>query len=114
MYKSLGRITTVAAGTPVQVTANESDPRALIMAHSIIVQQVEGNAGKIYLKSLVNGDYGTILTIPVPTLNGAGKAEVLPWEELKFDSGINAIVANQLYIDTEFGAESADVSLSIS
>lgn len=78
MWKSLGYVTG-AAGTPVRLTNNETDPTKTYLCHSILVQQVRTNTGYILIgQSGLNATTGVDLNavLPIPTTNSIPNATV--------------------------------------
>ena len=72
-WRSLGKVTVVAAGTPARLTANQSDPTARLSVHSILIQAWPVNAGIIYILDRLDADVasgvGVLAMLAVPATN---------------------------------------------
>lgn len=71
---SLGKVTVVTPGTPVQATVNQSSPNTRIPAYSIMFQALPGNVGSVYV-GLIGLNKSTlaqvVAIIAVPTTNSS-------------------------------------------
>lgn len=69
----LGKLTVTAAGTAVRLTSNQSDPAAVLPAHSYMVEALATNAGAIYIATSSPVDRvnltNVIAVIPPPATN---------------------------------------------
>lgn len=91
-WVSLGILNVAAAGTPVRITANQTDPTARIDCYSILVQQVPGNVGYIVIgqgsavryTSFVNCD--AILAIPTSNSLPSATAGILTQAETRLNA----------------------------
>jgi len=109
MWKSLGYITPTA-GTPTRITANETDPTRMFLAHSILIQQVRDNTGYILIgQSGLNAGTGVDLdaVLPIPTTNSLPNATVGI-----SDSG-NPFNCAEYYVDTTVNGDKVLVSVLV-
>lgn len=106
--RSLGRITIVTAGTPVQVTFNETVPSDRFLAHSFMVQQVAGNTGRILIGSsaMVAATLANVYAVlPVPTVN------ILPAYTVTIQQAISGFNMADFFVDATVSGEFALVSV---
>src|SRR5262245_17048675 len=122
MFRSTGVYVDVpAAGTPVRLTSKRSDPTARLVAHTIFIQQVQTNIGKLYLcgpttdptssggtASKTTGS-GILAIIPAPTLAG-GVATTLPYIAFTLPYAPGGFNVADYYLDADNSGEKALVS----
>ena len=115
-FKSLGGTTgylTLSSTTPVRVTANQTTPSARYVCHTLFIQQVVSNTGKIYLLDRSNGSgttgVGVLATIPAPTLSG-GIGVLLPWVAVTIPYAPGGINAADYYLGADNTSDKASVS----
>ena len=109
MYRSLGVITNVAAGTIIRATSSQSDPTVRVAAHSVKFQQHVTNTGRIYIgpSTLVVSTETDILAV-IPA-NAPG---ILPEYEFILHDVPIGFNAADFYIDVEVSGEKCYVSYS--
>jgi len=107
MWKSLGKVTIGAAGTPVQVTTTRYG------CQTVFFQQVSTNTGKLWICDRADAvkatGVGILAVIPAPTLT-AGVATILPYCACTIPSAPGGLDASQFWIDVDNGQESCQVS----
>ena len=111
MWHSLGSIAGGAA--PVRATSNETDPARRVSCQTLFFQQIETNAGKIYVCDRATANMitmvGVVAVIPAPTLVG-GVAVVLPYVAVTIASSPGALNAADFWLDFDNAQESCLVS----
>lgn len=104
---ALGKVTVVTAGTPVEVTINQTTPSARYAAHSFMVEALPANTGKIYVGfvGLNKGTLANVLAIiPVPTVN------LIPSFSSTIAYAPGGFNLADIYIDADVNGEGALVS----
>jgi hypothetical protein len=113
---ALGPVTTVTAGTPVQVSpalvALFPDPKTDVNhnVHAVVFAAVPSNTGKVYIgtKGMNKGTLvGVLMVLMVPTTN------LLPTFSISLTLGANAVSLDDLYIDSDTSGQGALVSALI-
>lgn len=106
--RSLGKVTVVTAGVPVRLTTNRTDPAQPYKAHSLFVEQVTGNTGKLYVgvSSSMNKTtlVGVVAVIPAP-------AGSLPFLDMSDELAPNGIAVSEMWLDADTSGEGALVSV---
>ncbi len=107
--RSLGLVTVPTAGTPVRLTANESDPTAHVGAHSVSAQASHTNAARVYVgdrQSMVRATrVGVLMVLAIPTANALSQFTATI---VNAPAGFNAA---QLWLDVDNDGEGAVVSI---
>ena len=106
MWISLGKVTVTNSGTPVCISATS------LMCQTILVQQMHGNTGKIYVMQSGGNKTtysGVLAVIPAPTYSG-GVASVLPYAQVTIPMAEGALNPSLYWIDADNDNESALVS----
>jgi hypothetical protein len=111
-FFALGKLVTVAAGTPVQVPppalpgAGPASP-ALSTVHAFVVEALESNTGKVYI-GIAGMDkttrVGVLMTLPVPTAN------LIPTFSVSLTAAANALSLTDIWIDTDNNGEGVTIS----
>lgn len=108
-----GYVNIPAAGTPVRLTVNLAAPAAKISCHTIFIQQVQANTGKLYLMDRSSGvaatGVGVLVIIPAPTLV-AGVGTLLPWVAVTIPNVAAGLNAADYYLDADNNGMDALVS----
>ena len=110
MIQALGKVTVVIPGTPVRVTAGQTDPAKRLSVHALLVQALSANTGKIYIgdatlnKTTLVGVYAVL---PIPTIN------TLPTFGATLTLAPAGIQIQDLYLDAEVGGEGVLVTVLI-
>ena len=104
---SLGKVIVPSAGTPVQVTINEADPTAPLLAHAVLIQPLPTNTGRIYvgnISTFVKSGAGQIAWLPAPGTNVAPSfSETVSYAQ-------NSVDLTELYVDVDNTNEGVIVS----
>lgn len=107
MWRSLGKVTVAAAGTPARATANQSDPTSRYPAHALLFQAWFGNTGKVYIMEGNNPSSSTgkiLAVLAVPTTNSIPSASAtVTYAPVAFN-------ASDYYIDVDVNGDSCLVS----
>jgi hypothetical protein len=102
MIRSLGKITVPSPGTPIRLTANEVDSNKRLACHSMLIEALPGNTGKIYIGQNSSMNKTTlafvIAILPVPTANLIASFSVTAYVAAGFH-------ADQLWIDVDVANE---------
>lgn len=120
-FKSIGNYVTVpAAGTPVQLTVNRTNPTERLVFNTLFIQQVAANTSPIYVfvktKEFPVSSFnkstgaGVVAIIPAPTLS-SGVAVVLPWVSITAPMAAGMDDAANYYIDVDVSSNKALVSI---
>lgn len=110
MLKSLGAVKVAVSGTPVRSTLNQSNPSARLAAHSLLVEQLAANTGKIYIGTLPMDITNPLLpgvsaVLPPPTANTiASFSATISYAPGGFNMA-------EIYIDADVSGEGALVSI---
>ena len=107
MWHYVNRVTVIATGTPVQVTADHYPCQTLLF------QQVQGNTGKLYIcdraTANITTGVGVLAMLPPPSM-GATYASVLPYVSVTVPSAPAALNANKFWIDADVNSDKCQVS----
>ncbi len=106
---SLGKVTVVTAGTPVQVdlTVLPADNRQSPRVHAYIVQALSANVGKVYIGTLgMNKSTlaGVLAVLPIPTAN------LVPTLSVSVAQAANGLNLSDLWFDADTSGEGVLVS----
>ena len=109
---SLGEIPVATAGTPVRITANESDPAARLPCKSILVQRHDTTeTGVIYLIKGSTAFSATQTTTGDGFIFAVGSAATLNSGSMRINDQPNGLNAADFYLDASANAQSAMVSV---
>lgn len=105
----------ITAGSPINVATNVpadgKDNR--VVCHTLFIQQVAANTGKLYLMDRSTGNattgVGVLATIPAPTLS-AGVAVLLPWAAVTIPFSPGGLNARDYYLDGDHTGDFANIS----
>jgi len=102
--KSLARVTVVTAGSPIQITVNETVPAANVPAHSILFERDDPNdTGLIYIGRSVNMVRATL--VDVIAILPAPSSGVLPSITITLTPGQNSLNAADFFIDADVSGD---------
>ena len=103
--KSLARVTVAAAGSPIQITVNETTPADRVPAHSILFERDDPNdTGLIYIGRSVNMVRATL--VDVIAILPAPSSGVLPSITITLTPGMNSLNAADFFIDADVSGDS--------
>jgi len=119
-FKAIGNgYVNITAGTPVRVTANRTTPAARLVCHTLFIQQLAANTGKIYVMTVSNETaqaqfnkttgVGVVAIIPAPTLV-AGVGTILPWVAITIPFAPGGLDASNFFLDADVNGDDALVS----
>ena len=103
----LGKVTVVTAGTPEQVTKNLSAPNARFFCHSLLIETLPTNTGKIWfgVAGMNKSTYaGVVAVLPIPTAN------VLPSFSGTLNIAYDAFDLSLYYLDADISGEGVIVT----
>jgi hypothetical protein len=103
MFRSFGKITVAAAGTPARCTANEANPATVVKVQSVTVFALAGNTGtNIYLGSSTMNK-STLVGVYAIIPKGTFVSAIL-------QQGNDPIAVDKLYLDADTSGDAALVS----
>lgn len=105
--RSLGKVTVPAAGTPVRLTINRADPAQPYKAHSLFVQALAANTGKVYIGVTAAMNKTTLVGVIAVVPSGA----TLPFAQITDELAPNGIAVSEMWLDVDTSAEGALVSV---
>lgn len=109
-WVSLGKVTSTG-GAAARLTVNQSTPASPLPCHAILIQQIVGNTGYIYIGDSSSMNTTTLAhcngTLAIPTTNS------LPSANIVLTDAPNALNAADYYIIASVSGEAALVSILI-
>lgn len=112
LMKSLGKVSVATAGTPVRVTSTQTNPAAKVSVHTIFLQAVAANTGRIFVgtSSAMNKTTlaGVVGMIPAPSASAA--TGTLPYFEATIAPAANGFNLADFWLDAEVSTDSVLVA----
>lgn len=105
--KSLGKVTVTTAGTPVRVTSTQTSPSAKVSVHTVFLQALSGNTGRVFVGNGQNMNKttlaGVVGMIPAPSASAATGS--LPFFEATINPAANGFNLADLWLDAEVSTD---------
>ena len=105
---SLGAVT-ASSGSPTRITANQTDPTARVSAHSILVEALPTNTGKVWI-GLVNMNKASSTKLGILAVLAIPTANVIPGFSMTISYAPGGFNAADVYLDPDVNGEGAIVS----
>lgn len=108
MLQSYGKVVVSTAGTPVQATANQTNPITPVPANAVLIEAWPSNTGKIYIGVVSSMSkstgVGVIGVLAVPTAN------FIPSFSATLAYSTGGLDVSQLWVDADNSSDSVIVS----
>lgn len=109
---SLGKVAVTTAGTPVRVTSGQADPTKKVSAHTVFLQALSGNTGRIFVgksSSMNKSTYVDVVgMIPAPSASTA--TGTLPYFEATIVPSPNGFNLADFWLDAEVSTDAVLVA----